>query len=252
MFMGIFWVNKWIYLSGPNSLILESGWTLNWPKVHRVLAVARQPPLPQKAASLINPVRNILSGRDRWNSQPWLRRQVLPENHSMSFHRGLTLGFVTVLVWVCEEGESLLHLISQWLPYRSGWFCSPLSGRSIWSKYPVGLRVGIEDLRGRSQVVIILLLNCLFFFLLRLLILKKKLSQWESLEMETPTYSSSRHQFLTLCHIGFIITAMIVVIVLNHFRLMHRHWDLSPLNDFPKKRRTCSPVFIVQFSTQLT
>lgn len=172
-----------------------------------------------------------------------------PKLLAWAFPKVWCFGFVTV---VCKEGKSVLHLISQLLACRSGWFRSPLSWRSIRGKYPVVCGLDLRIWGAGVRWPLFSFLNCLFFSLSYVRLFgEKKLSQWESLEIDTPTYSSSRHQFWHY-DIGFIITAMVVVILLNHFRLMHRHRDLSPLNDFPKNRRTRSPVSIVQFWTQLT
>lgn len=48
-YTGICWVNKLISLSGPDSVIPESAWTLNQPKVPAALDPAAQTSLPQKA-----------------------------------------------------------------------------------------------------------------------------------------------------------------------------------------------------------
>lgn len=111
-YTGICWVNKLISLSGPNSVILESAWTLNWPKVHAVLVPAAQPSLPQKAP-LSAPHPGMSSQRQQMEFQQQLFPQMEPQITAW-VHESWTpyLSFidVDVLVWAWEEGEFVQHL----------------------------------------------------------------------------------------------------------------------------------------------
>lgn len=153
------WVNKWIYLSGPNSLILEFSWALNWPKVHWALTPTEQPSLPQKAS--LSPPQQGMSSLAAVDG--------IPNSCSHKWSPQIT-AWVFTKVWhftwillMCHygfvKGKIYSDLISQFRAYRSGWLCSPLSWRSVWSKYFVGVGVGIEDLMGRCQLSIF----CFFF-----------------------------------------------------------------------------------------
>lgn len=193
--MGIFWVNKWIYLSGPNSLILESGWTSHGPKAQRALAPAQQLSRPQKAP-VISPARNVYSCLDRWDSQQRLCPPGGPLKLLQSFHKGLTLRVGKCARVGVRRVETYLFCPSCpcCLPAGLAGFARLCPGDqyevSIVSVCVLGLRVWGA---GVSCHCFIRISNCLFFSFI-FVYFEKKNKPMRKFE-KTPTYSSSRHQF---------------------------------------------------------
>ena len=126
---------------------------------------ARQAPLPssQQGMSSLAVIDEIPSSScaHRWS----------PEDINEFSHRPDTLSFINV-PWGFVKRGNRLCLWPQLLAYRSGWLCSPLSWRSIWSKYGVSLGVGLE--RQESVVIILLLQLSFYLFIYLFCFLKKK------------------------------------------------------------------------------